>query len=343
MYKEDNIVALIVKSFSGVVTQNETIMINNWVLESPLNLSYYQELKNIWQVSHPVFLPKDIHVSAAEIKIMKQIQNKQFINSKLFVVWQRVAAIIIIPITVLMGYLFYQQSSHSTVIAFQEVTSPFGMSSKIDLPDGSTVWLNSGSKLKYPVVFAKAERKVYLSGEAFFKVQSDKSHPFIVSTAKLNVKAVGTQFNVEAYLTDSVTAVTLMKGKVSVNMYDNKNEQLQPNERLVLNSISKTYCITQTDAHWGMWKDGILAFRDESLEDVFKRIGRIYNVDIKVKDPVVARQIYRATFEGESFDEILRLLKISAPIRYKKIEKIKRIKQLDKEYKKEQVEVYSSN
>lgn len=340
MYKEDNIETLIAKSISGKTTLDENAIIQKWVGESELNQNYYRELVNIWQVSHPTFSQDDIDVAKAERKILGQIQETKFVNSKLFVVWQRVAAILIIPISVFLGYMFYQQPLHSAKIAFQEITSPFGMSSKVDLPDGSTVWLNSGSKLKYPVVFAESVRKVYLSGEAFFKVHSDKKHPFVVSTAKLDVRATGTQFNVEAYLADSVTAVTLIKGKVDVSMSDNKKAQLQPNQRLVLNSNFNSYNIIHTDAHWAMWKDGILAFRDESLEDVFKRIGRAYNVDIKVKDPVVARQIYRATFEGESLEEILRLLKISTPIKYKRME---RIKLSDNEYRKEQIEVYRSN
>jgi ferric-dicitrate binding protein FerR (iron transport regulator) len=215
------------------------------------------------------------------------------------------------------------------------------MHSKIDLPDGSTVWLNSGSKLKYPLAFDGKERNVSLSGEAFFKVHADKSHPFIVATQGLDVTATGTQFNVEAYASDTITAITLVEGKVDVDMSGIIKEKLKPNQRLVLNSITNNYKLTETDAqHWGMWKDGILAFRDEPLEEVFKRIGRNFNVDIKVKDPVVGKQLYRATFERESFEEILRLLKMTSPIQYKRIG---RVRQPDNEYTKERIEVYKAN
>lgn len=339
MDKKDYIETLIIKSFSERITQEEIFVLKKWMSENPLNHIHYQELLNIWQISHPVFQPVDIDVTGAEKKVLDKIYENNFINSKVFIRWQRVAAILIIPIFMMMCYLFFQQSTRSSRIAMQEINSPYGMNSKVYLPDGSTVWLNSGSKLKYPVEFTETSRKVYLSGEAFFKVHSDKKHPFIVSTAKLDVKATGTQFNVEAYLTDTITAVTLMKGKVTVNMNDNQQAQLLPNERLVLNLISRTYSVTQTDDHWGMWKDGILAFRDETLGNVFKRIGRTYNVDIKVKDPAVARQKYRATFEGESLDEILRLLKISAPIKYKRVDRIKRSHSV---YEKEQIEVSSN-
>jgi ferric-dicitrate binding protein FerR (iron transport regulator) len=275
---------------------------------------------------------------AAQERVMAKIQGRKWIQAPIIIWWQRVAAILILPVIILMGYLLLNQTK--AVTAFQEITSPFGMSSKVDLPDGSTVWLNSGSKLKYPVAFASGERNVYLSGEAFFKVHSDKTHPFVVATANVKVRATGTQFNVEAYLTDTITAVTLVEGKVDVNLYGDKNEQLKPNQRIVLNSNSKTYNLSETNAqHWGVWKDGILAFRDEPLEDVFKRIGRTYNVDIKVKDPVIARQLYRATFEGESLEEILRLLKLSSPIQYKRID---REKQSNNDFKKERIEVYST-
>jgi len=293
-------------------------------------------------VLHPPFSPETINVVEAERKIMEQINDRNFIHSNLFVWWQRVAAILIIPVIVLAGYLMYSQSfsSTSSEIAYQEITSPFGMSSKVNLPDGTTVWLNSGSKLKYPVVFVSNERNVYLSGEAYFKVHSDKTHPFIVLTEKMSVKATGTQFNVEAYSSDSITAVTLIEGKVDINIGKSIQERLKPNQRIVLNSNSSTYNITETDAkHWGIWKDGILSFRDEPLQDVFKRLGRTFNIDIKVKDTVVARQLYRATFDDESIDQILRLLKMSAPIKYKIIE---RAKQPDNNYNKEQIEVYSS-
>jgi transmembrane sensor len=341
MYKEEKIVELIIKSFSGDISTEESVMIKTWVSENPQNRNYYNELINVWQVSHPAFSPDLINTDKAESKVMGQIHDKKLINTSVFVWWQRVAAVLIIPVAMLLGYMLYQQTFRSTVTAYQEVSAPNGMSSKVNLPDGSTVWLNSGSKLKYPVVFAAAERNVYLSGEGFFKVHSDKKHPFIVNTEKLNVMATGTQFNVEAYSSDSVSAVTLVEGKLDVQIGRSVSEKLLPNQRIVLNSNTNTYDMTNTDAkHWGMWKDGILAFRGESLEEVFKRIGRTFNVDIKVKDPVIARQLYRATFEGESLDEILRLLKMSAPIKYMRSV---REKQTDGEFNKEKIEVFKVN
>ncbi len=341
MKTEKKIEVLVVKSFSGTISPIEKDILETWLGESPDNVRIYNNLKNIWQVAYPAYSPDTINVVEAERKFMELVKVKRLIHSKVIVWWQRAAAILIIPLISLAAYLLYNQNNIfiSKNEAFQEITSPLGLTSKIDLPDGSTVWLNSGSKLKYPVPFDRNVRNVHLQGEAYFKVQSNKLKPFIVSTEKLSVKATGTQFNVEAYTNDSLVAVTLIEGKVDVNIDKSANENLQPNQRIVLNSISKKYNISMTDArHWGVWKDGIQEFRNESLAEVFRRIGRTYNVDIVVKDPVVAKQLYRATFKDESLNEILRLLKLTSNIRYKRIE---RVLQPNNKYNKEQIEVYS--
>jgi ferric-dicitrate binding protein FerR (iron transport regulator) len=338
MKEKKQIEELIAKLFSEKITPEERAMLTDWLKGNDENKMYFAQLRNIWQVSHPAFKPAEIDVAAAELQLNERITFRNRRLKPVLIWWQRVAAIIVLPLMLTIGYMISQKSPQPAVTAYQEIISPPGVTSKVDLPDGSTVWLNSGSKLKYPVVFASTERDVFLTGEAFFKVHSDKKHPFIVGTKNINVRATGTLFNVEAYSEDTISAVTLLEGKVDVSIYGSDNEKLQPNQRIVLNSISKSYKLTQTNARlWSQWKDGVLAFRDQPLEDVFKRIGRTFNVDIEIKDPVVSHQLYRATFEGESFEEILRLLQMSAPIQYKRIV---REKNAENKFTKDKIEVY---
>ena len=340
MQQEEKIDILIVKLFSESITKSEKNELDEWMYASKENLRRYQELKNLWQITHLPFSHDDIDTVDAEIKIMEEISIKKNIIPNFILWWQRVAAILILPIMAFAVYLMYNRvgGNSNDEISYQEIQSPFGVSSKINLPDGSLVWLNSGSTLKYPVVFNTDERRIFLSGEAYFKVQSDKIHPFIVSTTNVNVRATGTQFNVDTYSDDSLTSVTLMEGSVAVYLKGLGSIQMTPNQRLVLNSNSKTYKMVNTNASiWGTWKDGVLAFKDQPLSEVFKRISRTFNVDIQVKNSVVGNQLYKATFEDESLDEILRLLKMSTSIRYKRI---KRMKQLNNGYGKELIEVY---
>lgn len=340
MQNTNNIESLIARSFSEILTSQDQELLNTWLEESRENQKYYMQLMNIWQSSHPAFDIDSIDVESAEKRIMSQLEKSSLFQMPVFVWWQRVAAVLILPVLLLVGYLLSNRHTTSLQLAYQEICSPFGAISRINLPDGSSVWLNSGSHLRFPSSFEGNERRVTLSGEGFFEVHSDKQHPFIVETAKMNVRATGTRFNVEAYSSDTLVAVTLVEGILDVKIEDDRHTNLLPNQRIVYNSSSKKYDLNNTDAQrWILWKDGKLVFRDEPLDEVFKRLSRAFNVDISVKDKSIAKQPYRATFEGESLDEILRLLKLTSPLHY---ERSGKVKLQDDTYSKEKIEVYKS-
>jgi len=186
--------------------------------------------------------------------------------------------------------------------------------------DGTRVHLNYNTTLKYPPHFTSNSRTVYLDGEAYFEVESDKEHPFIVKTKQLTVEATGTAFNVNAYAPDHVAAVTLVKGKVAVTLDQKKTISLSPGEKIDYNLATSLYNVNKTNTYkWCSWKDGILIFRDDPLEYVFKRLGQTYNVEFILKDAELGKYSYKATFEGESLNEILRLLEMSAPIQCKEV------------------------
>ena len=205
----------------------------------------------------------------------------------------------------------YQGKDHYTI------ETPSGKNLRVILPDSSQVLLNAHSRLSYT---QKEERLATLEGEAYFEVESDKKHPFIVKTKQLTVEATGTAFNVNAYAPDHVAAVTLVKGKVAVTLDQKKTISLSPGEKIDYNLATSLYNVNKTNTYkWCSWKDGILIFRDDPLEYVFKRLGQTYNVEFILKDAELGKYSYKATFEGESLNEILRLLEMSAPIRCKEV------------------------
>lgn len=316
--------------------------IASWIEESEENRQYYQHLRNIWQAAHPAFPPEEIDAEKARRSVVRQIDSRRSVISRWIGYWQRAAAVLLIPVLLAWGYMIYKDRALQTVtgMAYQEVFAPYGTHSKIDLPDGSTVWLNAGSSLKYPVAFQASERTVQLSGEAFFEVEADPQHPFIVRTNCLEVRAVGTAFHVEAYRKDAFQAVTMVKGKIDVTLGNAPSFSLKPGERLGYDRRESRCEVYRTDPYkWYAWKDGLLVFRNDPLEYVFKKIGQTFNVDIAVKDTTIANHLYRATFEDESLDEILRLLKMSAPIQYKQYT---REKNAFDQYGKQRIEVYKS-
>lgn len=281
-------------------------------------------ITNVWEVSHPAFNPEEIDVNSAHRKVMEQILHPNqpvSVRPKLSFLhyWQQVAAILLLPLLILSAYLYFKPASQIAE-TYQELFTPYGTWSVVNLPDGSKVWLNAGSSLKYPTQFNDKQRVVSMQGEAYFEVESDKEHPFIVKTKQLTVEATGTAFNVNAYAPDHVAAVTLVKGKVAVTLDQKKTISLSPGEKIDYNLATSLYNVNKTNTYkWCSWKDGILIFRDDPLEYVFKRLGQTYNVEFILKDAELGKYSYKATFEGESLNEILRLLEMSAPIRCKEV------------------------
>lgn len=281
---------LITGYLSGNTNKEDTERLVAWIKESPDNLRYYQRLKNIWQVSHPAFGADTIQVASANEKMMSRITPVKWYESRFIRYWQYAAAILLLPLVVFSSYLFISnQRTEYSQVAYQEVFAPYGTHSRVNLPDGSLVWLNAGSSLKYPTVFDWDKRQVELSGEAYFEVESDPEHPFIVQTDGVEVSAVGTAFNVEAYRNDSIVAVTMAIGKVNVSLGKQRVFSLVSGERMGYNVNTSSCRIEQIDPYkWYAWKDGALVFRNDPLEYVFKKIGQTFNVDIVLKDTAIA-------------------------------------------------------
>lgn len=334
----DQIEKLTLKFLSRTIDKNELYLLTAWIDESDENRKYLQDYVNLNHAVNALHDPGSVDTDNALNEILKKINDKPAPKIRFVETWRKIASILIIP---LLGWSMYvyvsSNKSNSQIPSYQEIVSPLGTKSNITLPDGSNVWLNSGSKLKFPLKFPSGTRNVFLAGEGFFKVKSDKKHPFIVHTNSLSVEATGTEFNVDAYSNDSITNVSLEEGVVDIMIGQKYIARMVPDQNLVFNNTYKSYSVTTVNAsNICAWKDGILVFRDEPLENVFKRISRTYNVQIEVKDKMVARQLYRATFEKESLDEILKLLQISAPIKYKRST---REINADDQFNKERIEV----
>lgn len=161
---------------------------------------------------------------------------------------------------------------------------PYGKRSFIMLAEGTKVWLNSGSKLVFPPVFKGNNREVYLEGEALFEVAKDKTKSFIVKTERFKTKVYGTRFNVQAYEQDEDYSVVLVEGKVSMNSNGQSPELfLAPNQRATLSKGKETIEITtiENTSYYTAWVDGYLAFHNEAVPNVLKRVSRYYNVTIE--------------------------------------------------------------
>lgn len=313
---------LIANYLGGNATEDEILRLESWVRESDENQKYFRQFKNIWESS--VELP--ISTDKALTKVLKLI-NQEPARLTLWQYFQRVAAILFIPLLIALFWMNFGKGSKTKPlpIAYNKVVAAFGTFSSLELPDGSKVWLNSGSTLQYPDKFSNNNRIVYLVGEAYFEVHSNEAVPFIVNTPYFNVRATGTKFNIRAEKNFRTPSVTLIEGKVAVRKASSGKAcdliaYLHPNQHMVYDTLSCHYNIQTEDPYKHFaWKDGKLVFRNDNISEVSRRISLQYNVDIEIVGNEIKQYRYRATFENEPLDELLRLLKISSPIDYREI------------------------
>lgn len=249
-------------------------------------------------------------------KILKANRKKQMYNQLM-----RYAAFLAVPLlltSLVLGYMYFQKPELAEKYA--EVTAATGSVIRYELPDHSVVWLNSGGTLRYPTVFRSDNRNVELNGEAYFEVEADNERPFYVNTRHgLTVYVYGTRFNVTAYEDDSNIETVLEKGKVNVISPDRKTiMQLAPGEQLLYNKQSQKLIKNKVDIYEKVaWKDGKLIFRNASLDDIFKRLSRHFNVDIQFNNKSGKEYKYRATFRNETLPQILDYLARSAALKWK--------------------------
>ncbi|MBO9684228.1 MAG: FecR domain-containing protein [Flavisolibacter sp.] len=181
------------------------------------------------------------------------------------------------------GILSYQ--GQSLAVDYHTLSTPKGGQYQLVLPDGSKVWLNAASSVKFPTTFTGKERKVEITGEAYFEVVHDADKPFIVSKGETYVQVLGTHFNVNAYEDEDALKVTLVEGSVKVSsQVGNKQETviLKPNEQAIVrpNAPLVTNHSPDTDAVIA-WKQGLFEFKDAPIEDIMRQVARWYNVDVK--------------------------------------------------------------
>ena len=219
----------------------------------------------------------------------------------------------------------YQNNSKATSeeLVFNELTIPYGKTFSLVLSDGTEVHLNSGTVLKYPIKFLEGKtRQVYLSGEAYFKVSKDKKHPFIVQSNKLNVRVLGTSFNVSAYPENKNIFTVLVEGAVRLygkdELYtEKKSKLLKPGRKARWDKTSKKITIKKVDTSiYTSWIDGILVIENLKFHHIIKRLERHYNIKIINKNKQLSSQVFTATFRVENIEEVLESFKTNFSFEY---------------------------
>ena len=215
------------------------------------------------------------------------------------------------------------QKTDNTNAAFNTVIVPYGKRSQITLSEGTIIWLNSGSKLIYPVIFAKNQREVYIEGEAVFDVTHMNDKPFVVSTKDFDIKVLGTVFNVSAYTDDNNSSAVLAQGKIELvytgaSILSKEKLEISPGSMAVFDHKLRTFEKTQVNPQMFLsWRDGYLTLNREKLENILKKLSRYYNVEMVITD----NRLKNETFSGfldlkNSPEEVLSVINETTPLTY---------------------------
>jgi transmembrane sensor len=233
---------------------------------------------------------------SARIRLEQRLNNNQGKVSFQFIekFWFKAAVLLL---AILSGAIIHSLlNSPVQQNLFTEISVPPGQMTQIKLPDGSKVWLNSGSYFKYPAGFNHSSREVYMDGEAFFDITKNTHKPFVVNTNKFAVKVMGTTFNLTAYSSENTANVTLVTGLVDIiSKNDRLLKQIVPGQSAsMVGENLKTIKEVDTEFYTS-WKEGRIVFRKETLEGIAKKLERWYNVEIHFEDPELGKLIYSGT------------------------------------------------
>ena len=305
----------IIKYYAGELSKEERKALLQEAFSHPelkKEIMEYQQMQSLVKLH-----PQEKNELLGKESLERFMQARQAEKGKrLFLHLLRYAAMVTVCIVSTWWITFSFVGTDMPQAVAQELTVPAGQRAHIVLPDGTKVWVNAGSILSYPSVFGE-ERRVKLTGEAFFEV-SKGTAPFIVSTGKVDIKALGTQFNVFNYPTEELS-VALLEG--SIRIYHPGQEQqgiiLKPNQELV-----------ETDGHFHIssisedpiiWKEGLYVFNKQKLEDILRKLELYYDVKIIVKDTSISAYEYTGKFRQR--DGVMEVLRIIQKIHPFKIEK----------------------
>jgi ferric-dicitrate binding protein FerR (iron transport regulator) len=284
---------ILYRFFEGLASLEEEKQIRTWTEASPENEQTLFKERKLFDA----------------ITLLAQTNQKKKPNRQRKVVFELLKIAAVVLVTAGLGALYMNYRESLASVAMQSVTVPAGQRVNIFLPDGTNVWLNARSELRYPVSFNQKERRLYLDGEAYFEVKEDKEKPFIVCANQGSVEALGTAFNMEAYSEKGRFATTLMKGQVRVSSSDGREVTfLSPDSKAVLKDNKFTIEMVDDYTEY-RWIEGLICFKNEPFTEIMKTFEKYYGATIEVKNQQVQKYTYTGKFRHtDGIDYALRVL-----------------------------------
>jgi transmembrane sensor len=352
----DSLYEAMVAYYENELTQSQSEELIRWIGENNENLRYFQEIGKIWYASGLIKKTDRNQVEGWSKLLDKIAENdirpmpKPVIRVPVSYFYRIAAALTLIISLGIVGYLFLKNRGIKQIAGFYEAVAPKGSRSVITLSDGSKVWLNSGTRIRYQSDFGDKSRDLFLEGEAYFVVAENKDKPFRVRTQDLCITALGTAFNVKAYNDENTVETTLEKGNVLVELIKvSKDEQvpppvlLKPNQQALFIkgsgnlNVNESEPVVKTTVNIPdsqlkpspikvetladtripvSWKDNKWIFKSEKLKDLAPILERRFDIIVIFKDTILSNYKFTGTIKEESLEQVLKALTLAAPIRF---------------------------
>lgn len=311
---------LLPRYMEGTLDASEARQVEAWLNASADHRQIAHDMAQAYQALDNLYIANHIDTNLALKQIDLRLRKNTFVTILRKV--ERVAAILFLPVLLTASVLFSLAFRSQPVEMLSVATNP-GMTATALLPDGSKVTLNSNSRLTYPARFNSDERKVSLSGEAFFDVTKDQHHPFIVNTPyDAHVKVYGTHFNVEIDNEARQIITTLAEGSIGLNYRTSTrqwNEQtIQPGQQIIYSIDKRSALVQNTEVDVATaWKDGKLIFRNTPVKAVLHSLSKRFNVEFVVHSPQIYNNSFTRMLDNQRLDHILEILSLSSTMKFR--------------------------
>ena len=316
---------IITRFLEGEASEQEVEILKAWLKEDKANRQYFDELNTAFQAAVTLSRINQQKTDASWNQLSQRIgatqnevNSQPSINRFQNFTWLKIAASVSI---IALSIFLASRISIKEFISPQDISvgNTNGNSTRVVLPDGSTVWLNANSVMEYPASFGNSSRIVTLKGEAFFDVKKN-GRPFIVNAGHVKIHVKGTRFNVQAYHNDRAIKTTLEEGKVELQL-EGKDVLyvMKPGDQITLDKELNEVTLAKVDpTNFTAWKEEQLIFNNAPLIDIIAKLENRFRVNISADSALANRERLTMTIEDESLDEILELIQLSSHLEMKK-------------------------
>ena len=312
-------IELLHRLIAGTTTEEENRQLMEWFRQCASKEEFFMLFETAWKES-PDEMPRDVQERMYR-RLSRELDEKKtktiLLRSRFsWKVWPQIAVACII---IVLGLVNYRMNDKQKQLSTQNCTvlAEKGQRAFITLPDSTKVWLNSDTKISYPADYGLKERNVTLVGEAYFEVAKNPDKRFIVEAKGMQVEALGTSFNVNAYQNDNKIIASLFSGSVRVS-YDRHVAILKPHESVKVDLLNRSFSRYKDESmqNIALWRKNEITFDGESLEEITHIMSRLYNTTICIEDESLKKVCYIGTIRNNNLENFIDIINLTTPVVY---------------------------